>query len=224
VTSSRAMTTVVLLTTLAAGPLVSACNVFGGSGVAYSAQEDDGGDDLHSSADADAPDVGIEDADTEAPDVSIEDADTEAPDVGIEDADTEAPDVGIEDADTEAPDIGIEDADTEAPDIGIEDADTRDIAVCDEDAAGCGLSVYVDPNAAGSQDGSGWANAFHDIGSAVAAASAGDVVLVADGTYTGDGNKNIEINEAITIRSINGPEATIINCEGDGRAFMFTGT
>ena len=52
------------------------------------------------------------------------------------------------------------------------------------------------------------------------AASTGDIVLVADGTYTGEGNKNIDFKgKAITVQSENGPETTIIDCEGNGRGF-----
>ncbi|MBC8233505.1 right-handed parallel beta-helix repeat-containing protein [bacterium] len=54
------------------------------------------------------------------------------------------------------------------------------------------------------------------------AALTGDIVLVADGTYTGDGNKNLDFNgKAITVRSENGPESTIIDCEVSGRGFYF---
>ena len=54
------------------------------------------------------------------------------------------------------------------------------------------------------------------------AAIVNDIVLVADGTYTGDGNKNLDFNgKAITVRSENGPESTIIDCEGSGKGFYF---
>lgn len=54
------------------------------------------------------------------------------------------------------------------------------------------------------------------------AANPGDIVLAADGTYTGDGNKNLDFNgKAITVTSANGAESTIIDCEGGGRAFYF---
>ena len=50
----------------------------------------------------------------------------------------------------------------------------------------------------------------------------GDTVLVADGTYKGDGNKNLDFKgKAITVISENGPENTIIDCENDGRGFNF---
>lgn len=42
-----------------------------------------------------------------------------------------------------------------------------------------------------------------------------DTVQVADGTYTGDGNRDLTfLCKAITLRSENGPENTIIDCEG----------
>jgi hypothetical protein len=54
----------------------------------------------------------------------------------------------------------------------------------------------------------------------------GDTVLVADGTYTGDGNRDIDfLGKAIVVMSENGPEVTIIDCEGDSldphRGFYF---
>jgi len=55
------------------------------------------------------------------------------------------------------------------------------------------------------------------------AATDGDKVVVADGTYTGEGNKNLDFNgKAITVRSASGDPATcIIDCEQDGRGFYF---
>ena len=51
----------------------------------------------------------------------------------------------------------------------------------------------------------------------------GDTVLVADGTYIGTGNKNINFGgKAITVLSENGPENTIIDCETNGRGFFFS--
>ena len=50
----------------------------------------------------------------------------------------------------------------------------------------------------------------------------GDTVLVADGVYTGDGNKNLDFNgKTITVTSENGAESTIIDCERSGRGFYF---
>jgi parallel beta-helix repeat protein len=54
------------------------------------------------------------------------------------------------------------------------------------------------------------------------AAVDGDTVLVADGTYTGDGNKDLDFKDkAITVISENGPSKTIIDCENSGRGFYF---
>jgi hypothetical protein len=55
-------------------------------------------------------------------------------------------------------------------------------------------------------------------------AATGDTVLVADGTYAGLGNYNIDfLGKAILVTSENGPEATIIDCEeiSGHRAFVF---
>jgi hypothetical protein len=54
------------------------------------------------------------------------------------------------------------------------------------------------------------------------AASDGDTVMVADGTYTGDGNRDIDfLGKAIVVMSENGPENCIIDCEEGGRGFIF---
>ena len=54
------------------------------------------------------------------------------------------------------------------------------------------------------------------------AAANGDVVLIADGVYTGPDNKNLDFaGKAITVRSENGRNKCIIDCEDDGRAFHF---
>ena len=47
------------------------------------------------------------------------------------------------------------------------------------------------------------------------AAVSGDTVLVADGLYTGPGNRDIIFgNKEITVRSEQGPEACVIDCQG----------
>ncbi len=58
---------------------------------------------------------------------------------------------------------------------------------------------------------------------AIDACVAGDEVIIADGTYTGAGNKNLDFKGlAITVRSASGDPATcIIDCEGSGRGFYF---
>ena len=62
---------------------------------------------------------------------------------------------------------------------------------------------------------------FNNIQAAIDDANDGDTVIVADGTYTGDGNRDIDFKgKAITVRSENGPQACIIDCQGS-RGFYF---
>jgi hypothetical protein len=54
------------------------------------------------------------------------------------------------------------------------------------------------------------------------AASVGDTVLVAPGTYTGAGNRDIDFGgQIVTVLSEAGPTATFIDCEGAGRGVHF---
>ncbi len=65
-------------------------------------------------------------------------------------------------------------------------------------------------------------NAFKTIQRGINAAVNGDTVVVLPGEYRGTGNKELDFGgRAITVRSQNGPEATVINCQGSGRAFYF---
>lgn len=62
---------------------------------------------------------------------------------------------------------------------------------------------------------------FPTIQAAVDVAVTGDTVLVAPGTYTGLGNKDIEFrSERIVLLSEAGPGETIIDCQGAGRAIL----
>jgi len=64
---------------------------------------------------------------------------------------------------------------------------------------------------------------------AIDAANPGDTVVVRDGVWTGPCNKNLDFSHglpdgetrAISVRSENGPNCCIIDCENDGRGFYF---
>jgi beta propeller repeat protein len=67
---------------------------------------------------------------------------------------------------------------------------------------------------------------YPTIQAAIDAATAGDIVVVADGTHTGEGNRDLDFKgKAITVRSQNGPTDCIIDCQGTQpephRAFRF---
>jgi hypothetical protein len=65
------------------------------------------------------------------------------------------------------------------------------------------------------EDGS-QAHPFDAIQEAIDAAENGDTVIVLDGRYTGDGNRDIEFRgKAVMVRSQNGPEDCIIDCQAN---------
>lgn len=70
----------------------------------------------------------------------------------------------------------------------------------------------------------GWQEQPRTIQDAIDVALHGDTIIVADGVYTGPGNRDIDFNgKSVTIRSENGPEATIIDCQGEGYGFEIVG-
>lgn len=55
------------------------------------------------------------------------------------------------------------------------------------------------------------------------AAEDGDTVLIADGIYRGPGNTNIQIaSKSITVKSTNGPECCLIDCEGTAQGIVLS--
>ncbi|NLE60805.1 MAG: hypothetical protein GX616_20865, partial [Planctomycetes bacterium] len=64
---------------------------------------------------------------------------------------------------------------------------------------------------------------YPTIREAILAARHGDCVLIADGTYLGDGNRNLNtLGKAITIRSENGPANCVLDCRGESYTKAFT--
>ena len=83
-----------------------------------------------------------------------------------------------------------------------------------------------DPNVSDPLENGTTDHPFDAIQQAVDASSHGDTIIVADGTYTGPGNRDIDFTgKAITLVSENGPEMCIINCNGTAadphRGFYF---
>ncbi len=90
----------------------------------------------------------------------------------------------------------------------------------DDDAPndpGPGDPLVSDPLEDGSAE-----HPFDAIQEGIDAVDNGDTVLVLDGTYTGDGNRDLDFGgKAITVRSENGPESCMIDCTGIGGGFSF---
>ncbi len=56
---------------------------------------------------------------------------------------------------------------------------------------------------------------YSTIQAAIDASTDGDTILVAPGTYIGDGNRDIDFKgKAITVKSEQGPQTCIIDCQG----------
>jgi hypothetical protein len=90
----------------------------------------------------------------------------------------------------------------------------------DDDAPndpGPGDPLVSDPLEDGSAE-----HPFDAIQEGINAAVDGDTVLVLDGTYIGTDNKNLDFGgKVISVRSWNGSDTCIIDCQHDGRGFYF---
>jgi parallel beta-helix repeat protein len=86
-----------------------------------------------------------------------------------------------------------------------------------------GDTIYVDGTSGNdTNDGLTWATAIEHIQTGLDKASSGSTVFVANGTYTGTSNKDLNfVGKAIHLKSVNGSGACIIDCEGEGRGFIF---
>jgi hypothetical protein len=83
--------------------------------------------------------------------------------------------------------------------------------------------IYVDgTNGSDTNDGLSWSTAKKTIQAGINAAVNDWGVLVADVTYTGTGNKDLDFKgKAIYLKSVGGAENCIIDCENSGRGFYF---
>lgn len=82
---------------------------------------------------------------------------------------------------------------------------------------------YIDTeNGDDSNGGTSWLDAFETIQTGIDAATDLDLVLVADGTYSGASNLNLDFaGKKISLKSENGRENCIIDCEDQGMGFYF---
>lgn len=107
---------------------------------------------------------------------------------------------------------------------GAVDFSIGDGSPCRPDGSSCGALIGARPVGCHSRtlwrvnaDGTGDAPTIQG---AIDRAFDGDTILVAAGTYTGDGNRDISVEgKALLITSAAGPEATIVDCESSPASF-----
>ncbi|MBN1884346.1 MAG: T9SS type A sorting domain-containing protein [Candidatus Krumholzibacteriota bacterium] len=104
------------------------------------------------------------------------------------------------------------------PDNEPEEFAIHSLSPCAEDQSACGL-IGAWPVGCGPQtyvvkaDGSG---DHPTIQAAIDAATAGSLILLSDGTFTGSGNRDVSVGIPCTIRSESGdPAACVIDCQGN---------
>jgi hypothetical protein len=79
-------------------------------------------------------------------------------------------------------------------------------------SSGIAATLYVSADTGDDgNDGSSWTQAKRSIQAAVNAADNGDVILVSNGIYTATASQVVSITKSVDIRSVNGPEETIID-------------
>ena len=86
------------------------------------------------------------------------------------------------------------------------------------------ITIHVSPNGNDNTGNGTESKPYLTIQKGIDQARNGDIVLVADGIYTGTGNVNLDFSgKAITVKSENGPENCIIDCENieNTRGFYF---
>ena len=94
------------------------------------------------------------------------------------------------------------------------------LAICTGMVTAHAATFHVAPDGNDASDGASWATAKQTIQAAVTAASdEGDTIIVTNGTYASIATDN----KAVTIRSVNGPDATIINGGGTNRCATLLG-
>ena len=91
-------------------------------------------------------------------------------------------------------------------------------------SSGMAATLHVAVTGDDGNDGSTWTLAKRSIQGAVDAAAAGDVILVSNGVYTATANPVVNITRLVEVRSVNGPEVTIIDGQGERRGVFIDQT